>query len=149
MSQTLILFLIAGGLACTVLGVAIGRLITLKGFNWNLKDVIGVALIGAFIAVIFILFWKEIPKSNEQLLVYMLGQLSGFVAGVVSSHYVNKAGEDRLAQARNDTTKALAEAVTAASAATPAKDGGDARAARDVANAADERAEDYEQRGGS
>lgn len=157
MSQTLILFIIAGAIGCTVLGLIIGRLVTLKGFTWTLKDMIGVALIGAFISVLFILFWKEIPTKNEQLLVYMLGQLSGFVAGVVSSHYVHKAGEEKqeaqrqeTAKAQADATRATAEAVAAAAASTtPAASSapgpGAAEAAREVADAADHRAEDFEE----
>lgn len=54
----------------------------------TLRDVIGVALISGFLLAIFVLFGRPIPQSNEQLIVYMLGQLSGFVAGVVSYHYV-------------------------------------------------------------
>lgn len=53
-----------------------------------LRDWIGVALIVAFIGAVGVLFWKAIPTENEQLIVYMLGQLSGFVGGVVSFHYV-------------------------------------------------------------
>lgn len=153
----LVAFAITGGIACTILGVFFGRLITLKGFTWSLKDAIGIALIGAFIAVLFMLFWKEIPTKNEQLIVYMLGQLSGFVAGVVSSHYVHKAGEGRLEQQRQETAKAQAEAtrataeavVAAAAGSPPGSNGGDlapgtGEAARSVADAADERAEEIE-----
>lgn len=126
--NVLIFFAVTGGIAAIFLGVFIGRLITLKGFTWTLKDAIGIALIGAFIGVLFILFWHEIPAKNEQLIVYMLGQLSGFVGGVISSHYVNKAGDDRLAQERQETSRVqaeatgkLADAVSAAAAATPPK----------------------------
>jgi membrane associated rhomboid family serine protease len=108
---TLVLFAITGGLACIFLGVFVGRLLAIKGLTWTLKDAIGIALIGAFIAVLFILFWKEIPAKNEQLIVYMLGQLSGFVGGVISAHYVHKAGEEKLAAAREETTRNLARAV--------------------------------------
>lgn len=80
----------------------------------NLRDVIGAGLIGSFIATIFMLMYKAIPPSNEQLIVYMLGQLSGFVAGVVAYHYVTKSGEKELdAQRVDNTTKAL-EAIKAA-----------------------------------
>jgi hypothetical protein len=44
----------------------------------NLRDAIGVALIGGFLFALGVLFWKAIPTQNEQLIVYMLGQLSGF-----------------------------------------------------------------------
>lgn len=123
-STNLALFIFAGALTCVVLGIVVGRLLVAKGLAWSLKDAIGIALIGSFIAVLFILFWKEIPAKNEQLIVYMLGQLSGFVGGVISAHYVHKAGEDKLAAQRNETaqaqaeaTKAVAEAVTGRGAA--------------------------------
>lgn len=126
MSQTLILFLVAGAIGFAALGLMVGRVTALRGFTWTLKDVIGVALISAFIAVLFILFWKEIPKSNEQLIVYMLGQLSGFVGGVISSHYVHKAGEEKQEAARQETlqlqaraTEEVARAATAAASTTP------------------------------
>jgi hypothetical protein len=153
-TTTLIFFAITGGIACTLLGLFVGRLATLKGFTWTLKDAIGILLIGAFIGVLFILFWKEIPAKNEQLIVYMLGQLSGFVGGVISAHYVHKAGEERAAESRQETARVqaetagkLAEAVKDAVAATPsASPSGPAagEAARDVADAADEKAEEIE-----
>lgn len=159
-NSTLIAFAVTGGIACTILGLIVGRVITLKGFTWTLKDVIGVSLIGAFVAVLFILFWKEIPAKNEQLIVYMLGQLSGFVGGVISAHYVHKAGEDKLeaqrqetAKAQAEATKSTAEAVVAAAAGSPPSQANASTsatdAARSVADAADNRAEDFEQRGGS
>lgn len=143
MTPTVIIALVAGCLVSAFLGLLIGRIAKGGAFTWNLKDTIGIALIGSFIGVIFILFWKAIPASNEQLLVYMLGQLSGFVAGVVSSHYVTKAGEDKLAERRQDTTKAAFEAITAAANSVPLKaDDAAADAAQDVAGAAAERADE-------
>lgn len=109
--QTLLIIGLTISLMCLAFGVFVGRLITLKGFTWTLKDAIGIVLIGAFIAVLMILFWKQIPEQNEQLIVYMLGQLSGFVGGVVSSHYVNKAGEDKLSEKRTEASLAQAEST--------------------------------------
>lgn len=72
--------------------------------NINLRDVLGVGLVSGFMVALGILFWKAIPPENEQLIVYMLGQLSGFVAGVVSYHYVmSKTSE----QATTNTGKAF------------------------------------------
>jgi cytoskeletal protein RodZ len=112
-SETLLLGAFSASIACLVLGVMLGRIITLRGVTWTLKDAIGIVLIGAFITVLMVLFWKEIPEKNEQLIVYMLGQLSGFVAGVVSSHYVNKAGEDRLSEKRTEASLAQAKSTEA------------------------------------
>lgn len=47
-------------------------------------------LTAAFIGSIIMLSWREIPKSNEQLLTYMLGQLSGFVAAAVGVYFARR-----------------------------------------------------------
>lgn len=85
----------------------------------NVRDFIGGALVGAFILAIPILLWKSIPTSNEQLIAYMLGQLSGFVAAIVASHYVSKAGERELEQQRVENTGKALDAIKDAQAATP------------------------------
>lgn len=132
--DTMLFFAIAGGIACAVLGAIVGRAAALKGFTWTFKDALGLALIAAFIAALFILFWKAIPPANEQLIVFMLGQISGFVGGVVSSHYGSKHGEEQqeaqrqeTAKAQAEATRATAEAVTAAATSQP---GGQADALR-------------------
>lgn len=79
-----------------------------------LRDWIGVGLISAFISVLFALLFKNIPDKNEQLIVYMLGQLSGFVATVVGYHYVTSVGD--VAKAEN--TGKMADAITAVAQAT-------------------------------
>jgi hypothetical protein len=57
----------------------------------------------AFIGSIVMLSWREIPKSNEQLLTYMLGQLSGFVAAAVGVYFSRRA-EDKPAGTHDDPT---------------------------------------------
>lgn len=47
-------------------------------------------LTGAFIGAIVMLSWRSIPSSNEQLLTYMLGQLSGFVAAAVGVYFARR-----------------------------------------------------------
>lgn len=75
----------------------------------NLRDFLGMGLVSGFMIALFVLFWKAIPTENEQLIVYMLGQLSGFVAGVVSYHYVMSKTSEK---ATENTGKAF-EAITA------------------------------------
>lgn len=108
----------------------------------NLRDAIGIALIASFVGALSILFWKAIPRENEQLIVYMLGQLSGFVSGIVAYHYVTKAGEKELDAQRVDNTTAALEAIKAAQEA-PAKPAKDkiAEAADQVADAAADEAD--------
>lgn len=90
------------------------------GYGVNFRDALGGVLIAAFISVIGILLYRDIPKANEQLIVYMLGQLSGFVAGVVAYHYVTKAGEKELAQTRSENTGKALDLAVAATTGTPA-----------------------------
>lgn len=85
----------------------------------NIRDAIGMGLLTAFIGALFILFFKTIPSTNEQIITYMIGQLSGFVGGVVSLHYVTKAGERELETQRADNTAAAFKAIEAAQNSTP------------------------------
>lgn len=110
----------------------------MKGFN--IRDLIGLILLGAFIGALAVLFWKPIPKENEQLIVYMLGQLSGFVAGVVALHYVTKAGEKELDAKRVDNTSKALDAIKAAATGGTVPDGA-AQAAEQVADAAVDKAD--------
>jgi hypothetical protein len=114
----------------------------------NLRDAIGIALIASFVGALGVLFWKDIPRSNEQLIVYMLGQLSGFVSGIVAYHYVTKAGEKELDAQRVDNTSKALDAIRAAAEA-PAKPAGDqvAEAAEQVAEAAADEAETITKKG--
>ena len=114
----------------------------------NLRDAIGIALIASFVAALGVLFWKDIPRSNEQLIVYMLGQLSGFVSGIVAYHYVTKAGEKELDKQRVDNTTVALEAIKAAQEA-PSKPAEDqvAQAAEQVADAAADEADTITRKG--
>lgn len=87
------------------------------GHGINFRDALGAILVAAFIAVIGGLFWRVIPKENEQLIVYMLGQLSGFVSAVVALHYVQKADDAALDKARTENTGKALDAIAAAAGA--------------------------------
>lgn len=85
-----------------------------------LRDWIGIFLITAFISVLFALMFKNIPKANEQLIVYMLGQLSGFVATIVGYHYVTSVQDTTKAENTGkmaDAMKAVAQGVAGSGAA--------------------------------
>lgn len=114
----------------------------------NLRDAIGIALIASFVGALGVLFWKDIPRSNEQLIVYMLGQLSGFVSGIVAYHYVTKAGEKELDKQRVDNTTVALEAIKAAQEA-PLKPAHDqaSQAAEQVAEAAADEADTITRKG--
>lgn len=53
--------------------------------------IIAFALIAAFIGAIVMLSWRSFPASNEQLLTYMIGQLSGFVAMALGVYFSRRA----------------------------------------------------------
>lgn len=108
----------------------------------TLRDWIGVALIVAFIAAVGVLFWKAIPTENEQLIVYMLGQLSGFVAGVVSFHYVMSKDDAQ----KTANTAAAFEAITATANAASTSPSASA-AADEVAEAAVDAADQIKGKG--
>lgn len=69
--------------------IALRRSINLR----LLANVIGCALVFGFLGALFALFIIPVPKGNEQIVTYMIGQLSGFAGGIVAYHYTSKAGE--------------------------------------------------------
>lgn len=88
----------------------------------NLRDTLGIGLVLAFIVALFVLFWKAIPPANEQLIVYMLGQLSGFVAGVVSYHYVMSKTSEKATENTGAAFRAIEETAKAANASSGGQD---------------------------
>lgn len=85
------------------------------GVAVNLRDAIGIALIAGFLAAGAVLFWVPIPSNNEQLIVYMLGQLSGFVGGVVSYHYVMSKQSERATENTGAAFRAIEASAKASS----------------------------------
>lgn len=85
-----------------------------------LANVIGCALISGFLGALFALFIFPIPAENEQIVTYMIGQLSGFAGGIVAYHYTMSAGQKELEAKRADNTARAFEAITeTAKAANP------------------------------
>jgi hypothetical protein len=75
----------------------------------SLRDAIGIVILLSFNAVIIVLFFRSIPSDNMQLLVYMLGQLSGFAAAVVALHY----GRDSQDEKKTENTGKAFDAIAA------------------------------------
>lgn len=92
----------------------------MKSSDYNFRDALGLLLVGAFIVATGWLLLRGIPEQNKELVPYMLGQLSGFVAGVVAYHYITKAGEKELDQTRAENTGKALDLAYAVSPATPA-----------------------------
>lgn len=75
----------------------------------NVRDAIGLLVVGAFVCVVGLLFFVIIPEQNKDVVNFALGQLSGFVAGAFGFYYVaSKSDETKTA----NTGKAF-EAITA------------------------------------
>jgi hypothetical protein len=71
-------------------------------------------LVGAFVGVLPFLLYKTIPTENKEILVYMIGQLSGMATLALGFYFVNKVGQDALDAKRTENTGLMAEAVTTA-----------------------------------
>jgi apolipoprotein N-acyltransferase len=83
----------------------------------TMRGVLGAALVLGFMAALTLLFWVAIPKQNEQLVTYMLGQLSGFVGAVVAFHYTMNALNEKATANTGDALRA----ITATAQATGSK----------------------------
>ena len=79
-------------------------------------------LIGAFVLVIPILLFKDIPPKNEQIITYILGQLSGAALLVLGFYFVNNVGRDALDAAKTENTGKVLDAITAVAATSPPTD---------------------------
>lgn len=98
-------------------------------------------LAGAFVVTIPLFVFKAIPDANEQIVTYMVGQLSGMALMALGFYFVNKVGQDALDAAKTNNTGKMADAVIAA-----AKAGTTDKvksAADDVADAAVEKADEF------
>jgi hypothetical protein len=81
------------------------------------RNLLAFLLIGAFIFTIPLFVFKNIPTENKEIIVYMVGQLSGMALTALGFYFVNKAGQDAIDAKRADTTGKAFEAVTAAAQA--------------------------------
>lgn len=76
-----------------------------------MRNLLAFLLVAAFVGALPMLTFKAIPKENEQLLTYMLGQLSGMATMALGFYFVNKAGQDAVDAAKTDNTGKLADAI--------------------------------------
>lgn len=77
------------------------------------RNLLAFALIGSFVSFIPLLVFKAIPSANEQIIVYMIGQLSGMATTALGFYFVMKAGQDALDAKRSETTSKAFDAITA------------------------------------
>lgn len=105
------------------------------------RNLLAFFLITAFVALLPLLVYKTIPAGNREIIVYMIGQLSGMAATALAFYFTNKVGSDALDAKRAETTGKAFDAVAAAAVAgTPSA--GVSSAADAVADAASEKAEE-------
>ncbi len=64
-------------------------------------------MIGGFVSALFVLFWIPVPPANEQVITYMIGQLSGFTGGVVAYHYATNRQSEKAADNTGEAFKAI------------------------------------------
>lgn len=72
------------------------------------------ALVGTFIGAIVTLTILPIPQSNDRLLNYMLGQLSGFASIVIGAYFTRRADQTQLDERRDERSAAMVAGLTEA-----------------------------------
>lgn len=83
----------------------------IEQIEW-MRNLLAFILVGSFVSFVGVLLWKEIPEKNEQLLSYMLGQISGMALMALGFYFVNKVGQDALDAKRTENTGKALEAIT-------------------------------------
>ncbi len=88
----------------------------IEQIEW-MRNLLAFILVGSFVSFVGVLLWKEIPEKNEQLLSYMLGQVSGMALMALGFYFVNKVGQDALDAKRTENTGKALEAIKATASA--------------------------------
>ncbi len=109
-----------------------------------MRNLLAFLLVGAFISCLPLLVFKSIAKENEQIITYMIGQLSGMATLALGFYFVNKVGQDALDATRSENTGKLADAVNSA-LKTGADPTGEGEAADQVAGAASDKRDEIKQ----
>lgn len=79
-----------------------------------MRNLLAFLLVGSFVGMLPALLLIGIPTANEQIITYMLGQLSGMAITVLGFYFVNKVGQDALDAKRTDNTSKALEAISEA-----------------------------------
>lgn len=69
-------------------------------------------LVIAFVSSLPFLLFKVIPTENKEIIVYILGQLSGMATTALGFYFVNKVGQDAADAKRADNTGKALDAIT-------------------------------------
>ncbi len=111
-----------------------------------MRNFLAITLCGGFVGMIPMFVFKAIPTGNEQLITYMLGQLSGMALTALSFYFVNKVGQDAIDAKRTDNTAKALEAIKTVAQNTGGTDAA-TQAAEETAGAAVDKAAEI--KGGS
>lgn len=106
-----------------------------RAFTLSFRDWLALFLINAFIVALFYLMARQFPERNEQLIVYMLGQLSGFTGTAIALYFSANRHEEK----RTETNDKLADAAKDVAAAARASAEGPTGTARDPLHTVEER----------
>jgi len=87
-----------------------------------MRNLLAFVLVGAFVGSIIVFTLIGIPKSNEQIITYMVGQLSGMATTALGFYFVNKVGQDAIDATKSENTAKAFEAITATAKATGANE---------------------------
>jgi hypothetical protein len=79
-----------------------------------MRNFLAFILVGSFIGVVPLFVFVAVPEQNKDIIVYMVGQLSGMALTALGFYFVSKVGQDALDATRAENTGKMAEAVTTA-----------------------------------
>lgn len=77
------------------------------------RNLLAFFLVGAFISVLPLLVFRTIPTDNKEVIVYMIGQLSGMATMALGFYFTNKVGADALDAKKAENTSDAFKAITA------------------------------------
>jgi hypothetical protein len=110
------------------------------------RMLLATGLVCAFVASLLLLFFKEVPEKNQDMVTYMVGQLSGMATMALGFYFISKAGADAADAAKTENTGKMADAITAAANAGQMA-GAAGVAAQSTADAAQAAADDIKGQG--
>jgi hypothetical protein len=74
-------------------------------------------LIAAFCACLLILLFRAFPGDNKDVVIYMIGQLSGMSTMALGFYFTNKAGQDAQDERKSENTGKAFDAIAATASA--------------------------------
>lgn len=80
----------------------------------RVRNLLACFLLSSFVAALVVFTFKNMPIANKEILVYMVGQLSGMATTVLAFYFTKGAGQDQLDAQKSENTGKMADAVVAA-----------------------------------